>query len=92
MEDVDLRLDGNAAAGVLQEVFRREVTVAVGVCASCGARGELGSAYLYMQAPGLVFRCRVCHAVLMRVVQSEARTWIELRGIASLELSTPSPS
>jgi hypothetical protein len=86
VEDADLRLDGNAAAGVLQEVFARDVTVAVGVCANCGARGELGSAHLYVHAPGLVLRCRICQAVLLRVVQAGERAWIDVTGVRSLEL------
>ena len=32
-----LRLDGNAAAGLLGEVFAGEVTTAVGTCDGCGA-------------------------------------------------------
>jgi Family of unknown function (DUF6510) len=86
MEDADLRLDGNAAAGVLQEVFVRDATVAIGVCATCGARGELGGAHLYVHAPGLVLRCRVCQAVLMRIVEAGSRRFLDVRGIASLEL------
>jgi hypothetical protein len=33
----DLRLDGNAAAGLLSEVFTHEATAAAVRCASCGA-------------------------------------------------------
>ena len=32
----ELMLDGNAVAGLLQEVFAVEMTTAVGTCASCG--------------------------------------------------------
>lgn len=35
--DVDLRLDGNAAAGPLSDVFWTEMTTALVVCAGCGA-------------------------------------------------------
>ena len=30
-------LDGNAIAGLLQEVFGTEMTTALGMCATCGA-------------------------------------------------------
>ncbi len=33
----DAPLDGNAAAGVMAEVFQLEMTMAVTTCASCGA-------------------------------------------------------
>ena len=33
----ELMLDGNAVAGLLQEVFAAEMTTATGTCAGCGA-------------------------------------------------------
>ena len=68
MDDAELRLDGNAAAGLLSEVFASEMTTATGTCASCGAANVLGSAHLYGHAPGAVLRCPSCTAVLMCVV------------------------
>jgi Family of unknown function (DUF6510) len=69
MDEADLRLDGNAAAGLLGEVFAVEMTTAEGTCASCGATNVLAAAHLYAQAPGAVLRCPSCAAVLMCVVQ-----------------------
>ena len=37
MDETQLRLDGNAAAGILREVFVHELSAARGECASCGA-------------------------------------------------------
>jgi hypothetical protein len=37
VDDVELRLDGNAAAGVLREVFVYDLSGATGQCAACGA-------------------------------------------------------
>ncbi|HEX2045502.1 MAG TPA: DUF6510 family protein [Gaiellaceae bacterium] len=89
MEDADLRLDGNAAAGLLAEVFALELTTAVGTCGSCGARGEVGSLAVYAHAPGVVVRCPRCDAVLLRLVRGPGRTWLELAGVRSLELRSP---
>jgi hypothetical protein len=86
MQDADLRLDGNAAAGLLSEIFVRDVTVAVGTCAACGNRAELGAVHVYMHAPGVVLRCPRCEAVLMRIVQAESRCWLDVQGVRSLEL------
>ena len=83
-----MRLDGNAAAGALQEVFPFDATLALATCAACGATSELGAAFAYMDAPGVVVRCASCEAVLLRVARSESRTWIELSGCASLQVST----
>ena len=69
MDDADLRLDGNAAAGLLTEIFAAEMTTAMGTCTSCDASSVFATAQLYMQAPGVVFRCPSCTAVLMCVVR-----------------------
>jgi uncharacterized protein DUF6510 len=68
MDDADLRLDGNAAAGLLREVFAMEMTTAAGTCASCGVTNVLAAAHLYGQAPGAVLRCPICTAMLMCIV------------------------
>jgi hypothetical protein len=82
-------LDGNAAAGDLRQVFAVDVTAATGKCAGCGQTATLGQAQLYAQAPGLVVRCGNCESVLLRLVSSPDRTWLDLRGLAYLQLSTP---
>ena len=85
MDETDLRLDGNGVAGVLDEVFAFEMTTAVSTCASCGAVGEVGVLHAYVHAPGTVVRCPRCGAVLMRVVRSEERLWVDMQGMRSLE-------
>ena len=50
------RLDGNAIGGVLAEIFGTEMTVAVGVCGSCGATGPVAELHVYVRAPGIVVR------------------------------------
>jgi ribosomal protein S27E len=86
MEDADLRLDGNAAAGLLGEIFALELTAARSTCGSCGATTEVGSLIVYAHAPGLVVRCPGCDAVLLRVVRGGGRIWLELAGVRCLEL------
>jgi hypothetical protein len=80
-----LRLDGNAAAGVLREVFGSEMTTALGTCGSCGAVDPVGAVHVYVSA-GMVLRCPSCEAVLMRIVESESRLWVDLTGLRSIEL------
>jgi hypothetical protein len=80
-------LDGNAAAGQLSDIFTVEVTAALGSCAACGARRPLGEAGVYLQAPGLVLRCRGCDGVILRVVTAPDRQWVDLRGLAGLEIA-----
>ena len=78
-------LDGNAIAGLLFEVFGAELTAATGECGSCGARGPVAEAVVYVRAPGTIVRCRTCEAVLMAFVTVRERTCVDLRGLARLE-------
>ena len=84
----DNYLDGNAAAGELSNIFTMDVTAAEGQCAHCGAIKRFAEAQLYMQAPGLVARCSVCQAVLLRVVNARERVFLDLRGMRCLILDT----
>jgi hypothetical protein len=81
-----LRLDGNAAAGLLSEVFAAEVTMAVGTCDSCGSAEPVGAVHVYLAA-GTVLRCPHCEAVVMKIVSDGERIWMDLRGLRTLELA-----
>jgi hypothetical protein len=78
-------LDGNAIGGLLLEVFGVEMTTAKGVCAHCGAAGELATLVVYLQAPGTVARCRSCENVLVVIVDRRGVKCVDLRGVATLE-------
>ena len=84
----DLALDGNAAAGLLGEVFVGEATAAAARCDGCGAIEAVGGLRAYMTGPGTVLRCVHCEAVVLRVVRDGDRCWIDLRGLRWLELRT----
>jgi Zn finger protein HypA/HybF involved in hydrogenase expression len=90
MQDIDLRLDGNAVGGLLSEVFAFELTTAYGTCAYCGLRAEVGGVMAYLHAPGAVLRCPRCGSVLMRIVEGDNRLWFEMTGMRSLELQRTS--
>jgi hypothetical protein len=79
-------LDGNAAAGDLQQLFAVEVTQMVGVCDGCGNSGPLAEAHTFALAPGLTLRCPACDSVLARLVHLPDRTLFELRGLRRLEV------
>ena len=82
----DLRLDGNAIGGLMLELFGAEMTAARAVCGGCGAHGEMARLDIYLGA-GVVGRCSHCDAVMVRIVQGRGRTWIDLSGTASLQVS-----
>jgi DNA-directed RNA polymerase subunit RPC12/RpoP len=88
MHEQDLRLDGNAAAGILSEVFTAEMTSATGTCANCGATNAIGATQLYAQAPGAVLRCPSCGAMLMCMVRfPEGGMVVDLSGLQRIRIN-----
>jgi hypothetical protein len=88
MDDNQLRLDGNATAGMLREVFVSDLTTARAACASCGAVTKIGSqhAYIHHLSPRAMLRCNTCQEVLMVFVHGGERFWLGLRGLIWLEV------
>ena len=82
----ELMLDGNAIAGLLQELFAVEMTTAIGTCGGCGTAGPVGAAHAYRGA-GIVLRCPHCDNVLAKIVKNDSQVWIDVRGIRTLELA-----
>ena len=83
------RLDGNAAAGILEEVFTFEITTARTACIQCGAAGEVGAQMAYMTEIGTVLRCSSCDNALIRIVRQQTephRYWLDLKGVNYLQL------
>lgn len=82
-------LDGNAAGGLLRQLFAFEVTVAGIVCSGCGSTHPLAALRLYGQPMGSILRCPDCHAALIRLVAHETEYWLDMRGVESLHVSLP---
>lgn len=85
----DTILDGNAAAGLLGEVFAGDMTVAVTSCAGCGSTHPVGELRAYLQAPGLVLRCGSCGTVQLRMVRTAERAWLDFSGVRWLRVEFP---
>jgi Family of unknown function (DUF6510) len=82
------RLDGNVLAGELMAIFGVEMTVATGVCDSCGRSGPVAELHVY-RAAGWVARCPGCEAVLLTIVDGPGRRWLRLAGLRTLEVPLP---
>ena len=78
-------LDGNAIAGVLEQLFGRDLTLASSGCTGCGAVREVAEIHVYRSA-GIVARCPDCDMVLFRIVEARDRMWIDFRGFSSLQV------
>lgn len=76
----DLVLDGNAVAGALSEIYGDEMTTVLAECASCGQVDPIGGLLAYVHAPGIVLRCTACATVVIRIVQTPKRTFVDVRG------------
>ena len=74
------RLDGNAAAGILSEVFVPDLTTARTTCASCGTTRMLGALLAYAHGMGMVLRCPNCDAVVLRVARMQKQLWLDPTG------------
>jgi hypothetical protein len=70
----------------LGEVFALEVTGARGRCDGCGTVAELGEGRAFLDAPGVVIRCRACESVLLVLVRGGGRYWLGVQGMTWLEL------
>ena len=79
-------LDGNAAGGLLSEIFPFEMTVVQTLCGACGAMDHVGQLTLYTDAPGTVICCVRCGAVLIRVVRGGDRYWLDMSGVRCLQV------
>jgi hypothetical protein len=79
MESGSMHTDGNAIAGLLQEVFLAEVTMAERVCQSCGLASHIGAHRLYTGA-GHVLRCPGCGDIAAVVAVLPDRNVISLHG------------
>jgi hypothetical protein len=79
-----LRLDGNAAAGILSEIFAADLTAAKAMCANCGVTRAVGALLVYAHGMGTVVRCPGCDAVVLRVVRTPTQLWLDATGARHL--------
>ena len=67
-------LDGNAAAGILSEIFVGDVTTVVGKCGGCGAIAALAEAVVELDEVAAIVRCRGCTHTLVTVLRGPDET------------------
>jgi hypothetical protein len=89
MTSSNLWTDGNGLAGRLQGIVRVDITTAIGRCTGCGRTAPMAEVRVFDHAPGVVARCPDCDQVLLRLVRGPGRAWLDLRGLAHLQLPVP---
>lgn len=90
--DAEHRLDGNAAAGALGEVFAVELTTALATCEGCGRSSAVAELMLYGGGLGVVLRCPGCGAAMIRLARTPAGHHLDMRGVALLRIAATGPS
>jgi hypothetical protein len=88
MTGSNLWSDGNALAGHVHDLFRVDLSTAVGRCTQCGRTAPMAEVRVFDHAPGVVARCPT-DQVLMRLVRDPGRAWLDLRGLSYLQLAIP---
>lgn len=85
--EMDSKLDGNVAGGILREIFPFEMTLAQTTCGRCGATNAIGALAAYLHGMGTVLRCPSCDHALIRIAHADGRYWLEMQGIRLLRIS-----
>jgi hypothetical protein len=88
MRDNNLRLDGNAAGGLLNEIFPFEMTAADATCGGCGTMRPIGELILYRHGMGAILRCAVCDTALIRITKIRGYYRLDLSGMSCLQIET----
>jgi Family of unknown function (DUF6510) len=85
----DEPLDGNAAGGLLSELFAFDVTAASVICDGCETTGDIAQARVYGGAMGAMFRCAHCDNIVIRLVRTPRGFWLDMRGTRSFFVRPP---
>ena len=86
MQTEEFRLDGNAAGGILRDVFTHEMTAALASCGGCGTAGPIGALLEYGQPMGIVLRCPTCDTPVLRIVRTPGLLRLDFSGIRLLTI------
>ncbi|GCE16032.1 DUF6510 family protein [Tengunoibacter tsumagoiensis] len=87
--EIENRLDGNAAGGILQAIFPFDMTLAQATCTGCGITTIIGTLAVYMHKMGTIVRCPSCDHALIRVALVKDHYWLDMRGVRVLQIASP---
>ena len=86
MQTEETHLDGNAAGGVLRDIFSHDMTTALAYCRGCGKEGALGSLLAFGQPMGVILRCPTCDMAVIRIVRTPAMLRVDFSGTGMLAI------
>ena len=70
-ENATSTVDGNAAAGLLWDVFEADVTALIAVCGGCHAGAPVAEAVVEIDDAAAIVRCRTCTHTLFTVLRQD---------------------
>ena len=79
-DESPLPLDGNAAGGLLSELFAFDMTAASVTCRGCGTVSQVGELALYGGSMGAIFRCIRCDGAVIRLARTPFGFRFDMRG------------
>src|SRR5436853_5551918 len=85
-----LRLAGNAAAGMLSELFVPDLTTARAKCAGCGTIQTIGALHVYAHGMGMIVRCPGCDTAMLRLSRTPTHLWLDATGAKSVVVAVTS--
>ena len=88
-EGVCSTLDGNAAGGLLREVFAFDATTARTTCAGCDRTRPMAELMLYAVELGAILRCPSCDQAVVRIGRTSRGLWLDLRGATTVVAAEP---
>jgi Family of unknown function (DUF6510) len=88
MDMMENKLDGNAAGGILHEIFPFEMTLVQATCAHCGKTNVVGALAAYMHGMGTIMRCPSCDQVLIRVAHVKENYCLDMQGVRLLQINS----
>lgn len=83
------RVDGNAAGGLLFELFGRDMTTALATCAHCDHEAPLADAVAEVDAAGMILLCRGCGHTLLTSLRIDGRRSLTIGGLTGLQWDDP---
>ncbi|WP_439902565.1 DUF6510 family protein [Microbacterium azadirachtae] len=78
--------DGNLLAGALTDLLAFDATTARARCNGCGNVGEIATTIVFRSGAGTVARCRACGQVLLTIVETGDRTFVNFTGTGAIEI------
>jgi Family of unknown function (DUF6510) len=84
-----LPLDGNAAGGLLRELFALDLTSAEIICGGCGMAAPIGAIRAYGGTMGAILRCAQCDTAVLRIAHTPAGLWLDMHGTRRLFVAAP---